>query len=306
MDGRTASVHFLQSGCFPMTKLAANPKAVLFLGVLGAAFSSFFVRWSRAPSLFTATCRLGWTVVLLLPVLLLRHRGELKRLTRRGLLSCAASGALLALHFASWFESLKWTSVASSTVLVSTEVIFCALGFALFLKGKIPGLGVTAIALAFCGSVVLALSDGGGGGTSALYGDLLSLAGAVFVALYTLIGRVERGHMSTTVYTFFTYLSSFLTLLLLDLFTGTPVTGYAPREWVIGLLLAVVCTLLGHSLFSWSLKYLSPSYVSAAKLCEPVFATVLAVPLFGELPGPVQAVGGALVLAGVLLYTRAE
>ena len=49
-----------------MTKLTANPKAALFLGVLGAAFSSFFVRWSQAPSLFTATCRLGWTVVLLL------------------------------------------------------------------------------------------------------------------------------------------------------------------------------------------------------------------------------------------------
>ncbi|MGI5929669.1 DMT family transporter [Pseudoflavonifractor sp.] len=290
-----------------MTKLTASPKAVLFLGVLGAAFSSFFVRWSQAPSLFTATCRLGWTVVLLLPALLLRYRDELKQLKGRDLLSCAASGALLALHFASWFESLRWTSVASSTVLVSTEVIFCALGFALFLKGKIPRLGVAAIALAFLGSVVLALSDGGGvSGRSALYGDLLSLAGAVFVALYTLIGRVERGHMSTTVYTFFTYLSSFLTLLLLDLITGTPVVGYPPREWVIGLLLAVVCTLLGHSLFSWSLKYLSPSYVSAAKLCEPVFATVLAVPLFGEMPGLVQAAGGVLVLAGVLLYTRAE
>ena len=288
-----------------MTKLAASPKAVLFLGVLGAAFSSFFVRWSQAPSLFTATCRLGWTVVLLLPVLLLKHREEFKALNRRDILSCAASGALLALHFASWFESLRWTSVASSTVLVSTEVIFCALGFALFLKGKIPKLGVAAIALAFGGSVVLALSDGGGG-SGALYGDLLSLAGAVFVALYTLIGRVERGHMSTTVYTFFTYLSSFLTLLVLDLFTGTPVAGYPPREWIIGLLLAVVCTLLGHSLFSWSLKYLSPSYVSAVKLCEPVFATVLAVPLFGELPGPAQAAGGVLVLAGVILYTRAE
>jgi len=174
-----------------MTKLTASPKAVLFLGVLGAAFSSFFVRWSQAPSLFTATCRLGWTVVLLLPVLLLRYRGELKHIKGRDILSCAASGALLALHFASWFESLRWTSVASSTVLVSTEVIFCALGFALFLKGKISRLGVAAIALAFLGSVVLALSDGGGGnGRSALYGDLLSLAGAVFVALYK-IGRAS-------------------------------------------------------------------------------------------------------------------
>lgn len=287
--------------------LERHPNGVLLLGVLGISISAILVRYSQAPSVITAVYRLGWTVLLLLPVVLFKFRKELLQVRGRDVLMCTLSGICLALHFLTWFESLKWTGVAVSTVLVSTEVIFCALGFALFLKGKIPRLGVAAIALAFLGSVVLALSDGGGGnGRSALYGDLLSLAGAVFVALYTLIGRVERDHMSTTVYTFFTYLSSFLTLLLLDLITGTPVVGYPPREWVIGLLLAVVCTLLGHSLFSWSLKYLSPSYVSAAKLCEPVFATVLAVPLFGELPGPVQAAGGILVLAGVLLYTRAE
>lgn len=287
-----------------MTKLTASPKAVLFLGVLGAAFSSFFVRWSQAPSLFTATCRLGWTVVLLLPVLLLRYRGELKHIKGRDILSCAASGALLALHFASWFESLRWTSVASSTVLVSTEVIFTALGFALFLKGKIPPLGVVAIVMAFGGSAVLALA--GGRQNSVLYGNLLALAAAFFVALYTLIGRIQRGYLSTTIYTFLTYLACFLTLLIMALASGTPLVGYGAREWLIGLGLAVLCTLMGHSLFSWCLKFLSPAYVSAVKLCEPVFSGALAVPLFGEIPTPVQLLGAVIILGAVLLYTWAE
>lgn len=284
--------------------LERHPKGVLILGVVGVSISAILVRYSQAPSVITAVYRLGWTVLLLLPAVLMRFREELLRVRWRNVLLCTLSGICLALHFLTWFESLKWTGVAVSTVLVSTEVIFTALGFAFFLKGRIPPLGVAAILLAFGGSVVLALAGGVQG--SQLYGNLLALSAAAFVALYTLIGRIQRGYLSTTIYTFLTYLACFLTLLLMAVCSGTPLMGYGGREWLIGLGLAVLCTLMGHSLFSWCLKYLSPAYVSAVKLCEPVFSGLLAVPLFGEIPTPVQLLGGVIILGAVLLYTWAE
>lgn len=119
----------------------SRAKGILLLGVLGTAVSAILVRYSQAPSLVTATYRLGWTVLLLLPAALLRGGAEWKRVTRRDVGLCALSGVCLALHFALWFESLKWTSVASSTALVSTEVIFVALGFALLFGGRISRLG---------------------------------------------------------------------------------------------------------------------------------------------------------------------
>ena len=284
--------------------LERHPNGVLLLGVLGISISAILVRYSQAPSVITAVYRLGWTVLLLLPAVLTKFRGELLQVRRRDLLLCTLSGICLALHFLTWFESLKWTGVAVSTVLVSTEVIFTALGFALFLKGKIPPLGVAAILLAFGGSAILALAGGGQG--SEWYGNILALLAAFFVALYTLIGRIQRGYLSTTIYTFLTYLACFLTLLVMALASGTPLAGYGGREWLIGLGLAVLCTLMGHSLFSWCLKYLSPAYVSAAKLCEPVFSGALAIPLFGELPAPMQLLGAGIILGAVLLYTWAE
>ena len=281
-----------------------HPRAVLLLGVVGIAMSAILVRYSQAPSVVTAVYRLGWTVLLLAPVVLFRFRAELRRITGRDALLCALSGLCLALHFLTWFESLKWTSLAVSTVLVSTEAIFTALGFALFLKGRIPPLGRAAILLAFAGSAVLALA--GGTGQAVLYGNLLALASAVFVSVYTLIGSVQRAALSTTVYTFLTYLACLAALLVMALASHTPLVGYGGQEILIGLALAVLCTLMGHSLFSWCLKFLSPAYVSAVKLCEPVVSGLLAVPLFGEIPTLLQLGGMALVLGSVLLYTRAE
>ena len=54
------------------------------------------------------------------------------------------------------------------------------------------------------------------------------------------------------------------------------------------------------------MKYFSPAFVSASKLCEPVVAAVLAGFLFGEIPGWLQIAGGVLILGGVVWYSYME
>jgi drug/metabolite transporter (DMT)-like permease len=282
-----------------------NPKLMLLLGVLGVSFSAVFIRESDAPSLVIATYRLGWTVFILLPIVGMRFWNEVRNLQQGDVLWCTVSGFFLAVHFSVWFESLKFTSIASSTILVSTEVIFAAIGFVFLLKGRIHKLGVLAIIITFLGSAVIAMSDRGGG-NNVLYGDALALLGAVMAAIYTLIGRKQRGHLSTTVYTFITYCACFISLLVFDFATGTSIYGYGIKEIILGLLLGVSCTLLGHSVFSWCLKYLSPSFVSSAKLLEPVFASGLAVFIYKEIPSFLQVIGGIVVIGGVYLYSKYE
>ena len=86
----------------------------------------------------------------------------------------------------------------------------------------------------------------------------------------------------------------------------TNLLGYGSNAVLIGFLLAVFSTILGHSIFSWCLKYFSPSFVSASKLCEPVAAAVLAAFLFGEIPAFLQIIGGVLTLTGVAYYSKLE
>ena len=97
-----------------------------------------------------------------------------------------------------------------------------------------------------------------------------------------------------------------VTLVIMTLAQGLSLTGYGSSGIVVGFLLAVFSTILGHSIFSWCLKFLSPAFVSASKLCEPAVAAVFAAFLFHEIPKPLQILGGLVIIAGVIAYSRVE
>lgn len=290
-----------------MRYIEKHPMIMIVVGVLGISLSSIFVKYSTAPSAVTAAYRLLWTVLLMTPVTFgsKEIRTELLSVSRATMLLSCLSGLFLAIHFTLWFESLRHTSVASSTTIVCTEVIWVSLGYALFLKGKLSIKEILSICVTLGGSILIAFADSASGGGH-LYGDILSLMAAIAVAVYVLIGRVVRKTASTTVYTYIVYCSCAAVLLLMCLLQGNALWGYGISGILVGLLLAVFSTILGHSIFSWCLKYFSPSFVSASKLCEPVAAAILAGFLFGEIPTAMQITGGILILGGVLYYSRLE
>ena len=276
-------------------------RLIVVLGVLGTSISAIMVRFSTAPSMILVLYRVVLTLVLMLPSVL-RHRKEWLSLTQKEGLLCIASGAFLGLHFVTYFESVRQTSIAASVVLADTEVFFVALGSILFLHQKLTPKAWMAIILTFLGSVVVAFANTGEG--TQMYGNLLALMSALFMTFYTVIGSVCRRTLSTTVYTFLVYLAAGITVLLIAVAGGTPLFGYEPVNFLTALAMAVFCNLLGHSVFSWGLKYLPPSFISTAKLLEPVFASVWALFLFGEKPGAAVLLGGGVVLLGIALYCR--
>jgi len=290
-----------------MKTIEKHPMIMIVIGVIGISLSSIFVKYSSAPSAVTAAYRLLWTVLLMTPAALGKReiRTEILRMGRRNFLLSALSGLFLALHFWTWFESLQHTSVASSTTIVCTEVIWVSLGYRLFMKGRLPAKAVGAIAVTLIGSVMITLADSQAQGAH-LYGDLLALLAAVAVAVYVLIGKAVRRDLSTTVYTYVVYSACAAALVIISAAQGQQLFSYGASALIVGLLLAIFSTILGHSIFSWCLKYFSPSFVSASKLCEPVAASVLAGILFGEMPALMQVLGGALILGGVLYYSRIE
>ena len=129
-----------------------------------------------------------------------------------------------------------------------------------------------------------------------------AVIGAVFLAVYTLLGSRLRKSFSTISYTFLAYAGASVVLLCACLVTSVPLTGWSTDDYFYSFLMTVFCTYLGHSIFNWGLRYLPAPFISTCRLGEPVLATILAVVVFGEVPGPHQIIGGVIVLAGLYIY----
>jgi drug/metabolite transporter (DMT)-like permease len=269
------------------------------------SWAAIFIRLADAPSLSISAWRLVLAAVPVALFALLRRREELARLDRRSLGMMALSGVCLALHFATWIASLRYTTVASSVALVTTQPIWVALMGAWFLHESVTRLGQWAIAVTTVGGLLIAGVDLGFSRAAAL-GDALALAGAVFAGAYFLIGRRVRGTLSAATYVGVVYPVAAGALLAAAVVARAPMTGYSATTWWMLALLAGVAQLLGHSLLNWTLRFFSAPLVSVAILGEPVVSTGLAVPFLHEWPGPLRVAGCAVTLAGVYLAARDE
>jgi drug/metabolite transporter (DMT)-like permease len=286
-------------------KPIVNPYLAVLVGVFAVSFSALFVRLSTAPAMIIATYRLLFTFLLLAPFTLIRNASDLRALSWRQRGLAAASGICLALHFVTWFTSLRYTSVASSVVLVTTQPVFVVIGSWILFRERISRLAMFGGGLALFGSLIIGASDFQLD-MHAFWGDLLALAAAIFVSGYLLIGRRLRGGVSLPAYTFFTYGSSSVVLILASLASNTPFGPYPARDWILFLALALVCTILGHTVFNWVLRYVQASVVSVSVLGEPLGAIVWASVFLKEYPTVRQMIGAGFIFAGLFLFTRAS
>lgn len=284
-----------------MEKSLVKPYIAIIVGVISVSFSAILVRLSEAPSGVIAFYRMLFSCLILLPVFLKGSIKQLKSIAKKDWLLSTIAGIFLAFHFILWFESLRYTSVASSTVLVTLQPLFAFIGTYFIFKERVTGSGIISIFLAIAGSVLISASDFTAEG-KALYGDMLALTACALATAYLIIGQLVRKRLALTTYTFVVYSVCSFTLFIYVLLKNEKLVSYSKYEWILFTLLAVIPTLLGHSLFNWAIEWVSTTTISMAILFEPIGATVLAYYFFGETLGPWQFIGSSLVLIGLGMF----
>jgi drug/metabolite transporter (DMT)-like permease len=272
----------------------------LAVATFAVSWAAILIKLADASPLPIAFYRMALSSLLLAIPAIPKVRETYRALNARQIWLLIASGVVLGLHFAFWVTSLFYTTISNSTILVATQPIFILIMEALFFKDKIPSRSIIGMGVAIIGMAIISGGDFKLG-KDFIIGDLLALAGAFCAGTYLLIGRHLRAKIDTLGYIFPVYTIAALTLLVCSLFCGENLTSYPLKTWGIFLLLAIIPTIMGHSLYNWLLKYVPAHKVATTILGEPIGATLLAIIFFNQIPGWWTIGGGILILSGIFI-----
>jgi len=282
---------------------AAQVMSAMGFAVLALSSSSLFItELERAsiPALAIAFYRMAIATAILLPAALIFRRREILSLARKDLLLLLLGGLSLAVHFAAWITSLKYIPIATSVVLVNSHPIFVAIASYFFLGERAPRTGIVGIVVGLSGMAVMS-KDAFENLQLALTGDGLALLGALAVVGYFIVGRNARSRISLLGYVTPLYAVCSVLLLGLVVISGDALGPYSASTWGYLTALAIIPTIIGHSVFNWALKHVRPTVISLAFLGEPLAASLLALIFFAQRPRPTILIGGSLVLIGIYL-----
>ncbi|MCU4770267.1 DMT family transporter [Bacillus toyonensis] len=276
---------------------------ILFFGVFALSTSAIFVKMADAPAAIIAFYRLLFATVILLPLLLFnkRNRNELKTLSKKQWGFGFLSGLFLAAHYVLWFESLQYTSVASSTVIVTLQPLFSMIGGYFLFKERFTKEAVIGCLIAISGSIVIGWQDFQISG-DALYGDILAFMAAGIITAYFFISQHIRKDLSLIPYSVISYGSSACFLGIFAYMQQQSFIHYATQTWLSFIGLAFIATILGQTIFNWLLKWMSATVISMSILGETIGTCVLAYFILSETITLQQALGISIIFIGLTLF----
>ena len=289
--------------------MRTGPYAAILVAVASVSTAAIFISWSTSPPLTIALYRLAFATAILAPFALLAPSRPLAKVSRRDAVWMAGVGVVLATHFALWITSLKvqGVTVASSVVLVTSHPLLVGVLSHFVLRDRLTAKAALGIVLGFSGVVVIALADYGVSGAT-FGGDLLAFLGGICAGVYILLGRGLRPRIPLLAYALVVYASATAVLFAYAVALGSSLapSGDGTREALLFLALALIPQIGGHTLYNWSLRWVSAPVVSLSLVGEPIGSSILAWVLLDQAPGGAIVFGAALALGGIYLTVLGE
>lgn len=285
----------------PSFKLRTTPLFIIAAGGAMTGFSGIFVRLSEVDPVATGAWRLLIAVLALMPFLP-TGRGEI----RRGALSpmLILAGICFAIDMGCFNSALRFTSVAHATLIVNlAPIVALAAGFLLFGEGfgaaKLIGL-----VAALGGAALMTMTRLDGGGT--LFGNGIASIGLFGYALYLIAVKQARREHDTVSIMLWSSVAAAVVMFAAAALMGERILPVSLSGWAVLVALALMSHVLGQGLVAFGMREAPVGLASILLLAQPIVAAVAAWIVFGETMGPIEAAGAVIVLAGLVIASRAR
>lgn len=276
--------------------LAAIHTAVVLFG-----FSGLFGKFLLCSPLIIVFGRTVFASLALAP-LLLRSGITPFRTDRHRLLIYMLQGALLALHWCTFFLSIQISTVALGLLTFSSFPLFVTLLEPLFFKERLKPSDMGIALLVFAGLVLVLPSFDFS--QKPVQGALWGTFSGFTFALLAIFNKKNLAFDAPMSVAF--HQNGFAALSLVPVLLVTTPGVPTPEEVLLLAGLGIVCTALSHTLFISSLKQLRATTVSIITALEPLYGILLAALLLNEMPTLRTLAGGAIIITATTLATRAH
>lgn len=279
---------------------------VLLGGAVAIAFAPIFVRLSETGPVATAF----WRVALAVPALALWRAAERRNeapapASRRDRVLLAIAGLCFAGDLAVWHWSIKLTSVANATLLANFAPLIVTPGAYLLFRERFHPCFLLGLAFSLVGAALL-MGQSLTLSADHIVGDALGLVSATFYAGYMLAVTGARSRLSSASIMLWSGVVTSLVLAPMAWFSGDILFPATAAGWATLVGLALFSHAAGQGMIAYAFAHLPASFASVALLLQPAVAALLAWLLFGENLGPLQALGAAVIVAGIVIARRAS
>lgn len=263
-----------------------------------------FVRWANAPGSVTAFYRLFFSTLILTPFFIRRSRWE-PPIARKVWMFSVVAGIFTACDLSLWSSSLAFTTAANATFLGNTAPLWVALGAWLIFREKLTRRFWLGLVLTLTGAALIM------GGDFLLQphlgtGDLMASGAALFYASYLLSTQRARQHIDVVRYMWLIGAAASVTLAMINVLFRNSFLNYDVLTWLVFIATAIIVQIVGYTSFAYALGHLPARVVSPTQIGQPILTTILAIPLLGEIPNSLQALGGLIAVSGIFIVNQSH
>jgi drug/metabolite transporter (DMT)-like permease len=258
--------------------------------------------------LILSQTRAGFSLLLMLPVLLVARGWQRIKLSSADLIQCFFLGTLgVAVSNYFYYLAIQRTNVATAIIVQYTAPVWVLLYVVARGQQKLSLQKVAAVALAVTG-IALVIGVIGGRQGMALrldsYGFMAALLASFSFAFYNVAGHSMLARHDRWLVLLWTLMSASVCWLFLNPPWKVVSAHYGPAEWGFLFVFSMLSVLGPFSLYFHGLQYLEPTRAIIASCLEPVFSILLAAVFLEELLRPVQTIGIVFVLAAIVIVQR--